>query len=662
MSYKLPIEFVESKLLHTLRDSIVDDLELTNRKETYNNKESVDAESSGDEGEVEDKDIQQKQQKSKESIYSSIYKPDSEIERKFIGMHSSYTTSDIDHLKCSQRVTRNMINDNVDINREKRSEIYDRMYTTWESIRHDEEFLEKYYYIDVDYFKFLNQSPVFLQVLSVYNLLSPVLSFLLPVVLLIIPFFIIKYNGIEMSLSNYGKLVADTLSKHPLGNVFNIFKEVPTETKMYSIVSVLFYFFSMYQNSMICYRFYHNFQYIHSVLETIKNYLNVSMENMTQLSNVIRNDSNASSSYQMYNHDMMVSYEESKRLYDELEKISPYSFSSFSSIRSKTGDIGRIMKLFHDVHLDKDVVRVLEYTFQCNCYIENIRKLSSQLGDGTMSECRLGGENLSIKDMGHPITENMKKDDIVKNDIEMSKNLIITGPNASGKTTILKGILLNVILSHQHGIGFYKEGSVIPIYVDIHCYLNIPDTSGRDSLFQAEARRCKEIIDNIENTHDEEENDTDDGIHHKTNSRHFCIFDELFSGTNPEEAISSSYGFIKYLLHTKRIDFALTTHLNSLCEKMEKENVKHIRNVMMETYDGSLDSNTEEEEEGEEEEEEGEEDEEEGEEDEEDGSKCQNDYCDFNYTYKMVDGVSKVKGGLKVLKDLKYPSSILRLF
>ena len=91
MSYKLPIEFVESKLLHTLRDSIVDDLELTNRKETYNNKESVDAESSGDEGEVEDKDIQQKQQKSKESIYSSIYKPDSEIERKFIGMHSSYT-------------------------------------------------------------------------------------------------------------------------------------------------------------------------------------------------------------------------------------------------------------------------------------------------------------------------------------------------------------------------------------------------------------------------------------------------------------------------------------------------------------------------------------------------------------------------------------------
>ena len=67
-------------------------------------------------------------------------------------------------------------------------------------------------------------------------------------------------------------------------------------------------------------------------------------------------------------------------------------------------------------------------------------------------------------------------------------------------------------------------------YDTIHCYLNIPDTSGRDSLFQAEARRCKEILESLED-----------------NKKHFCIFDELFSGTNPNEACASSYGFIKYL-------------------------------------------------------------------------------------------------------------------
>ena len=31
----------------------------------------------------------------------------------------------------------------------------------------------------------------------------------------------------------------------------------------------------------------------------------------------------------------------------------------------------------------------------------------------------------------------------------------------------------------------------------------------------------------------------------------------------------------------------------------------------------------------------------------------------FEYTYKMVSGISNVKGGLKVLSDLQYPQYIL---
>ena len=99
--------------------------------------------------------------------------------------------------------------------------------------------------------------------------------------------------------------------------------------------------------------------------------------------------------------------------------------------------------------------------------------------------------------------------------------MIVTGPNASGKTTILKTVILNLIFSQSYGYGFYSKASVV-LYDKIHCYLNIPDTSGRDSLFQAEARRCKDIIDSLDD-----------------NSKHFCIFDELFSGTNPNEACAS---------------------------------------------------------------------------------------------------------------------------
>ena len=150
----------------------------------------------------------------------------------------------------------------------------------------------------------------------------------------------------------------------------------------------------------------------------------------------------------------------------------------------------------------------------------------------------------------------------------------------------------------MYGYGFY-DTATIPLYNNIHCYLNIPDTSGRDSLFQAEARRCKEIIDSIDNK-----------------KKHFCIFDELFSGTNPNEACSSSYGFINYMIN-KNVDFILTTHLHELCFKLDD----NITNLNMEVIENNI--------------------------------------LNFDYTYKIKTGISSVKGGIKVLKDLKYPESIL---
>ena len=153
------------------------------------------------------------------------------------------------------------------------------------------------------------------------------------------------------------------------------------------------------------------------------------------------------------------------------------------------------------------------------------------------------------------------------------------------------------------GVGFYKSATINP-YKYIHCYLNIPDTSGRDSLFQAEARRCKEILTSIENSNDKE--------------RHFCIFDELYSGTNPYEAVGSAYSFLTYLTKYKNIDFILTTHYLDLCKRLEQN--KTIKNYNMNTIQ-SKDS--------------------------------------FKYTYKLKKGISYIKGGVKVLNDLNYPKEII---
>ena len=199
----------------------------------------------------------------------------------------------------------------------------------------------------------------------------------------------------------------------------------------------------------------------------------------------------------------------------------------------------------------------------------------------------------------------------VKNSYKLDKHLLITGPNAAGKTTLLKATIFNIIVSQQIGFGFYKKASLLP-YDMIHCYINIPDTSARDSLFQAEAKRCKDILSKITSTSKADPCASTSGL------RHFCVFDELYSGTNPYEAISSAYAFLKYLHKYDSVNFVITTHFLDLCKRLEKEKQMDNYHMKIELIDD-----------------------------------------DFKYTYKMEKGISEIKGGIKVLKDLEYPTEII---
>ena len=232
-------------------------------------------------------------------------------------------------------------------------------------------------------------------------------------------------------------------------------------------------------------------------------------------------------------------------------------------------------------------------------YLNNLESIRSNLGK-TMSFCKLTKKDSHFTDAYNPTIIHCKP---VKNTYNLDKQILITGPNAAGKTTILKTTLINIILSQQLGCGYYSKAKLAP-YDYIHCYINIPDTSGRDSLFQAEARRCKEILDNIDES---------------SNSRHFCIFDELYSGTNPYEAIASATSFLKYLNQYPNVSYIITTHFIDLCQKLKTDN--RVQNCHMKT---------------------------------------EGIHKDIQYTYKLINGISKIRGGTKVLYDLQYPDTILK--
>jgi DNA mismatch repair ATPase MutS len=281
---------------------------------------------------------------------------------------------------------------------------------------------------------------------------------------------------------------------------------------------------------------------------------------------------------------------------NKISNISEYKFTF-----KKIFEIGHILKYFYEIYENKEYNDAFIYSFGFNGYVDCIEGLINNIREKKINFAEFTNKKKknSFKNNYYAV---LKNNNHVKNNIKLEKNMIVTGPNASGKTTVLKSMLINVILTQQFGCGFYDSAKLKP-YKYIHCYLNIPDTSGRDSLFQSEARRCKEILDIINNN--------------KKDS-HLCVFDELYSGTNPEEAIIGSTAFMEYLVKNKYVSSMLTTHFIDVCEKLK--NNKNIINYHMDVTK-------------------------------------QNNKITYNYLFK--EGISKIKGGLNVLYDMNYPKEII---
>jgi len=658
--FKHPITYVDPVKLHELPSSIVDDLEMIHTKSN-----SIHIVSSSD-------DIK--------GLYHYVFQPTSVYGNEYLPIWSKYYSTDIEYLKNTQTLLK--VYDTEILHRaikqytaeKTRDEAFSTMKNTWNSFRGSGkigDFKEKFSYVETPILSKLNHSSSFLQFLTVYNISSPVIALITPIIILIIPFFVLMMRGMSISISEYVEILKSIIAQHSIGRILTDFETVSMEQKMYILMSIIFYFIQIYQNIMACIRFYNNIKLVHTHLNTINGYLTATGVNMTYMIQLIQ--TYHLTSYDGFKNDLLDRYTLLTDFTRALSDITPFSPSI-----SKFLQIGYVMKNYYALFSQTDLNELLEYSFGFNAYMEHLSACRTLVINGSMNACEFINDTVITvvdnndevdtaatidpsgndidkdgdkdidkdgdKDIDNDEDKNIDKDEdkdidkdedkdidkdkvninkitsttiksttkltsqiyapllsksAVANDINLNKQLIITGPNAAGKTTIIKTTLFNIILSQQLGFGFYKSAQINP-YDYLHCYLNIPDTSGRDSLFQAESRRCKEILTcMLENP----------------NKRHFCIFDELYSGTNPYEAIASAYGYIDFVSKNPNVDLILTTHYIELCELLA--NHDRIDNLHMTTS------------------------------------------IDGVYLYKIADGISTIKGGLKVLRDLEYPSEIV---
>ena len=472
--------------------------------------------------------------------------------------------------------------------------------TLWNEINNDTGFKERYMYLDWECFQHLNYSETFLQIMSIYNMASPVLSLLIPLFLLVVPFFILQLKGLAVSFSEYTKILYQIAQHHSLGRVFTDFHNVSFQQKTYLIASAGFYLFSIYQNILICLRFRNNMKKIHDDLDIMRTFTRYTIVRMNTFLKTTRSKELAT--YEPFCHDVTVMESKLLAYLQQLDKITPFSYHP-----RKIYQFGHILKTFYELHDFREVNDAYSYAFSFHGYLDTIVGLQDNIQQGHLHFATFVKKprKNKIKGAYYP---GIREGDTpaVKNDIPLHKNMIITGPNASGKTTLLKTALINILLSQQWGVGFYRSAKLYP-YDHIHCYLNIPDTSGRDSLYQAEARRCKEIMDAVDAN--------------KASDTHFCIFDELFSGTNPEEAVMGATAYMKYIIANKNMNAMLTTHFLDVCYNLKTH--PRIDNYKMNT-------------------------------------EPTHDQDVFQCTFALEKGISTVKGGFKVLRDMNYPLEILK--
>ena len=135
--------------------------------------------------------------------------------------------------------------------------------------------------------------------------------------------------------------------------------------------------------------------------------------------------------------------------------------------------------------------------------------------------------------------------------------MVITGPNAGGKSTFIKSITINVLLSQTLGITAASEFRVTPFSL-INTYLNIPDVKGKESLFEAEMHRAREHLLKLQNL--------------ASDKFSFLIMDEIFSSTNPEEGISGGYAICEMLGKYNNSISIITTHFTKLTKLEESSN------------------------------------------------------------------------------------------
>lgn len=151
---------------------------------------------------------------------------------------------------------------------------------------------------------------------------------------------------------------------------------------------------------------------------------------------------------------------------------------------------------------------------------------------------------IDFTDLSHPLLNEKNR---IGNDVRFHPEsfMILTGSNMSGKSTFLRSLGINMVLSGMGSPVCAKQANVHPLPVLVSMRLS-DSLSDSESYFFAEIKRLKQIMDELENR------------------PAFVLLDEILRGTNSDDKRNGTIEVVKKVIGKKAVG-AIATHDIEVC-------------------------------------------------------------------------------------------------
>lgn len=243
----------------------------------------------------------------------------------------------------------------------------------------------------------------------------------------------------------------------------------------------------------------------------------------------------------------------------EIKKLSCL-FEQLESIHNPMGMAIINGLLLYHLHVLRKILKWKEkYSSDLEAWIENMGKFEA-LGslanfffnhpDFTFPKINDKGI-IAFNDMGHPLID---KNNAVYNSIDFNDHsfVILTGSNMSGKSTFLRTLGINMLLTNIGAPVCARSAEVQPLPICACMRLSDSLHEG-ESYFFAEIKRLQMIVASLKD------------------ELHFVLLDEILRGTNSEDKRLGTVGMIKKMLQNKALGI-IATHDLEVCGLSEQYN------------------------------------------------------------------------------------------